>query len=160
MTRALIVAVFAAATAAAAPQPPTPAASPAASPSPSPRPSASPSPSPAAGAPAAGATSPDIEIIANVRWKELRFEQVGTPTVVFSGNPTNETVWEAERDNLPKPVQPGVTYRDGGIRLVISTRFQELARALEEAAAPASSSPAASPSPSPSASPSPSPRPR
>lgn len=87
-----------------------------------------------------------------MRWRELRFESVGTPTVEFSGNPTNETVWEAQRENLPKPVQPGVTYTNGGVRLVISTRFQELAQALEgEAASP-------SPSPSPAPSPSPSPR--
>jgi hypothetical protein len=79
--------------------------------------------------------------------------------VEFSGNPTNETVWEADRENLPKPVQPGVTYRDGGVRLVISTRFQELARALDAAASPAPAS-SPGPSPGPSASPSASPSPR
>jgi hypothetical protein len=91
-----------------------------------------------------------------VHWRDLRFEQVGTPKVEFSGNPDNETVWHADRENLPTPVQPGVTYHDGGVRLVISTRFGELARALEGIEA----SPSPAPSPSPSVSPSPSPSPR
>jgi hypothetical protein len=166
MTRGLIVAVLAVAASTAAatqrqpqPVPPSPASSPSPSPSPSPsarpsaRPSASPSPSPTA-----SSATPDIELTADVRWRELRFESVGTPSVEFSGNPSNETVWEAERQNLPKPVQPGVTYTNGGVRLVISTRFQELAQALDGAPSPA---PAASPSPSdrPAASPSPSPSP-
>ena len=87
-----------------------------------------------------------------MHWKDLRFDQVGTPKVEFSGNPGNETVWRADRENLPTPVQPGVTYQDGGIRLVISSRFRELVRALEGIAA--------SPSPSPSVAPSASPSPR
>jgi hypothetical protein len=87
-----------------------------------------------------------------VHWRDLRFEKVGKPKVEFSGNPDNETVWQAERENLPTPVQPGVTYHDGGVRLVISSRFRELARALEGIAA--------SPSPSPSVSPSASSSPR
>jgi hypothetical protein len=159
LTRALIVAILAAgATAAAAQRPPAaPSPAPATSPSPSASPSPSPRPSPAPSA-SAGQTPPDIELTANVRWRELRFDEVGTPKVEFSGNPTNETVWEADRENLPKPVQPGVTYRDGGVRLVISTRFQELARVLD--AATASPAPAASPVPSPSPSPSPAPSPR
>jgi hypothetical protein len=90
-----------------------------------------------------------------VHGKELRFEQVGTPKVEFSGNPDNETVWRADRENLPTPVQPGVTYHDGGVRLVISSRFRELARALEGITASPSPSAAPSPSVSPSASPSP-----
>ena len=90
-----------------------------------------------------------------MHWQDLRFDQVGTPKVEFSGNPDNETVWRADRENLPTPVQPGVTYHDGGVRLVISSRFRELARALEEIAASPSPSPSPSPSVSPSASPSP-----
>jgi hypothetical protein len=95
-----------------------------------------------------------VELTATVHWRELRFEQVGTPKVEFSGNSGNETVWHADRENLPNPVQPGVTYHDGGVRLVISSRFRELAEALDGIAA------SPSPSPSPSVSPSPSPSPR
>jgi hypothetical protein len=127
-----------------------------ASTSPSPRPSprrASPSP-----VPSPGDTPPDVEINATVRYRELRFDQVGTPKVEFSGNPDNETVWHADRENLPTPVQPGVTYRDGGVRLVISSRFRELARVLDGLAASPAPAPSASPSPSPAASPSASPR--
>jgi hypothetical protein len=51
-----------------------------------------------------------------------------------------------------------VTYHDGGVRLVISSRFRELARVLDEIAA--SPAPAASASPSPSPAPSASPSPR
>jgi hypothetical protein len=168
MTRALIVAVLGVAASAAATQrppqpiPPSPAPTPSASPSarPSARPSTAPSPSPSpspSSSPAGAAATPDIELTANVRWRDLRFESVGTPRVDFSGNPGNETVWEAERDNLPKPVQPGVTYTNGGVRLVISTRFQELAQALDGSPSPA---PSASPTPSGNPSPSPSPSPR
>src|SRR4051812_15057902 len=124
------------------------------SPAPSPSPSPVVSPSPSASPSPAVSMSPDIELTANVHWRELRFDRVGTPKVEFSGNPTNETVWEAERENLPKPVEPGVTYTNGGVRLVISTRFQELARALDlEGSSAPPASPSASPSPGPSASP-------
>jgi hypothetical protein len=130
-----------------APPSPSPSASPSAPPAT--RPSARPSPA------VSPATPPDIELTATVRWRELRFEEVGTPKVEFSGNPDNETVWRADRENLPTPVQPGVTYRDGGVRLVISSRFRELAAALDGIAASPSPSPSVSPSASPSASPSP-----
>jgi hypothetical protein len=132
----------------------SPSPSPSVSPSPSPRPSSRPSarPSPTV---SPAETPPDVELTATVHWRDLRFEQVGTPKVEFSGNPDNETVWHADRENLPTPVEPGVTYQDGGVRLVISSRFRELARALEAASpAPAASAPP-SPSPAPSASPSP-----
>jgi len=119
-------------------------------PAPSPAPAASPSPAPLASAP------PDLEIRATVRWKELKFETVGTPRVEFSGTPARDTVWEAERENLPKPVQPGVVYKDGGIRLTIHSSFADLARLFAEldAGRPVglSASPSPSPSPSPSAS--------
>jgi len=142
MTRPLIAAALALASAVAA------AAQSVPRPSPSPSPSASPSPAPV---PSAG---PDIEITAHVHYRELRFDSVGTPKVEFSGTPDRDTVWHADRENLPTPVQPGVTYRDGGVRLVISSRFQELARALDGLASPAPSpAPAASPSPRPSPSP-------
>jgi hypothetical protein len=123
---------------------------------PSPAPAASPSPAPLTSA------APDLEIRATVRWKELKFETVGTPRVEFSGTPARDTVWEAERDNLPKPVQPGVVYKDGGIRLTITSSFADLARLFVDLDAgrpvggPASPSPAAAPS----ASPAPSPQPR
>ena len=75
----------------------------------------------------------DLVITANVRAKELRFEVVPTPTVEFSGKPERKTVWEADRTNLPQQVQPGVTYRDIGVRLRIYSRFAEIQRIALEA---------------------------
>ena len=77
--------------------------------------------------------SADIAITATVTAKELRFEIVPNPTVEFPGKPKSDTVWEAERDNLPRPVEPGVTYRDIGIRLKIVSRFADIDRIVAEA---------------------------
>jgi hypothetical protein len=77
--------------------------------------------------------SADIAITATVTAKELRFEIVPNPTVEFPGKPKRDTVWDAERDNLPRPVEPGVTYRDIGIRLKIVSRFADIDRIVAEA---------------------------
>jgi hypothetical protein len=119
-------------------------------PSPAPSPATSPAVSPSPGPEAE--LEPDISLTATVRWKELRFEQAGTGKVEFTGTDGRKTTWDVERMNLPKPVEPGVTYRDGGVRLTISSRFEDLLRAF------ASPAPAASPSAVP-ASPAPSPSP-
>jgi hypothetical protein len=71
----------------------------------------------------ASQAEPDLAITANVTARELRFEQVPNPRVDFMGRPQRETVWDAARRNLPRPVQPGVTYRDIGIELKITSRF-------------------------------------
>ena len=75
----------------------------------------------------------DISIIVNLRADSLKFEVVPNPTVEFFGKPDRNTVWEVERDNLPRPVQPGVTYRDIGIRLRITSRFRDIERIVAEA---------------------------
>jgi hypothetical protein len=75
----------------------------------------------------------DLEITANVTARELRFEVVPDPKVEFTGRPERDTVWEAERQNLPRPVQPGVTYRNIGIQLKISSRFADIDRIVAEA---------------------------
>lgn len=74
-----------------------------------------------------------MAITANVTAKELRFDVVPNPTVEFPGNPRRDTVWDAERDNLPRPVEPGVTYRNIGIRLKIVSRFADIERIVAEA---------------------------
>jgi hypothetical protein len=108
--------------------------------------------------------SADISFTATVRYEGLTFEQVGTPKVEFKGgvdapalgtSSELKTVWHTERTNLPKPVQPGVLYRDGEVRLTITTRFEDLARLLAEPATPAGPAPSPSPSPSPSPTPAP-----
>lgn len=75
----------------------------------------------------------DISITAHVRARSLRFETAPNPTVEFSGSPARDTVWDAQRENLPTPVQPGVTYRDIGIRLKITSVFRDIDRIVAEA---------------------------
>jgi hypothetical protein len=92
---------------------------------------ASPAPSPAATNGTTG--EPDLSITANVSARELLFEVVPNPKVEFPGRPRRDTVWEAERTNLPPQVQPGVTYRDLGIRLKITSVFADIERIVAEA---------------------------
>ena len=99
---------------------------------------ASPTATPAAAAagataPAAATVNPDLSITANVTARELLFEVVPNPKVEFPGQPRRDTVWEAERTNLPPQVQPGVTYRDIGIRLKITSVFADIERIVAEA---------------------------
>jgi len=75
----------------------------------------------------------DLVITANVRARELKVEIVPNPTVEFPGKPDRQTVWEADRENLPEKIEPGVTYRNIGIRLRIYSRFAEIQRIVLEA---------------------------
>ncbi|HEV7902324.1 MAG TPA: hypothetical protein VGO96_00680 [Pyrinomonadaceae bacterium] len=95
---------------------------------------ASPTPSPSPTASTTTATdNQDLSITANVTARELLFEVVPNPKVEFTGQPRRDTVWEAERTNLPPQVQPGVTYRDIGIRLTITSVFANIERIVAEA---------------------------
>ncbi len=87
----------------------------------------SPSPSPATEA------EPDLSITARVTARELLFRKVPNPKVEFTGRPRRDTVWEAERENLPAEVRPGVTYRDIGITLRITSVFADIERIVAEA---------------------------
>ncbi len=53
--------------------------------------------------------------------------------VDFTGQPERQTVWEADRENLPDEVRPGVAYRDIGIRLRITSVFADIDRIVAEA---------------------------
>ena len=77
--------------------------------------------------------SADLSITATVTARELRFDAVPNPTVEFTGKPERRTEWSAERQNLPRPVEPGVTYRDIGIRLKIVSVFADIDRIVAEA---------------------------
>jgi hypothetical protein len=79
------------------------------------------------------ADTADLSITATVTARELRFETVPNPTVEFTGQPRRETNWDAQRENLPRPVQPGVTYRNIGIRLKIVSVFADIDRIVAEA---------------------------
>ena len=129
-------------------------------PSQQPRPStAGPAPSPAA----AGEAGADLSITARVTADSVRFEKAPNPRVEFTGQPERVTVWEAERENLPPQVQPGVTYRNVGITLRITSVFADIDRIVAEAlgevpvndeAQPAPAQPPATPTTAPPASPS------
>jgi hypothetical protein len=75
----------------------------------------------------------DISITAHLKARSLKFETVPNPTVEFPGQPARDTVWEAQRENLPTPVEPGVTYRNIGIRLKITSVFRDIDRIVAEA---------------------------
>ncbi|WP_207956952.1 hypothetical protein [Rubrobacter tropicus] len=65
--------------------------------------------------------NPDIEFTADVKAKELRFEEVPETEVRFSGHPKRESASGTDRENLPEEVEPGVTYRDPEVRLRIAS---------------------------------------
>jgi hypothetical protein len=77
--------------------------------------------------------SADLSITATVTARELRFDAVPNPSVEFTGKPERRTEWSAERQNLPRPVQTGVTYRDIGIQLKIVSVFADIDRIVAEA---------------------------
>ena len=90
----------------------------------------------------------DISITANVTARELRFDVVPEPRVEFTGKPERRTTWEAERQNLPRPLEPGVTYRDIGIQLKITSVFADIDRIVAEALGEVPLTDEASPQPS------------
>ncbi|HEX8071259.1 MAG TPA: hypothetical protein VF546_14990 [Pyrinomonadaceae bacterium] len=81
----------------------------------------------------ADAEHADLAITANVTARELCFEIVPNPTVEFPGRPERKTVWAADRQNVPRPAQPFVTYRDIGVRLRIASVFADIDRIVAEA---------------------------
>ena len=75
----------------------------------------------------------DIAIIANITAEELRFEAVPNVSVEFLDKSKNQTIWQTERFNLPDKLEPGVTYRNIGIRLKITSRLADIERIVAEA---------------------------
>ena len=67
--------------------------------------------------------NPDIALDADVRMRELHFEEVPEPEVFFRGNTVRNSVWESRRENLPDEVQEGVIYRNARVRLRIATEI-------------------------------------
>jgi hypothetical protein len=58
----------------------------------------------------------DVEVFTGVRAKSLRFTTVAEPRVSFDGEPGERSSSKSERENLPDEVEPGVTYRNIGVR--------------------------------------------
>jgi hypothetical protein len=75
----------------------------------------------------------DIAIIANITAEELRFDAVPNTSVEFLDKSKNQTIWQAERFNLPDKIERGVTYRNIGIRLKITSRLADIERIVAEA---------------------------
>jgi hypothetical protein len=100
---------------------------------------------------------PDLSITARVTADSLRFEKVPNPKVEFTGQPRRDTVWKSERENLPEQVQPGVTYRNVGITLRITSVFADIDRIVAEALGELPASDDAQPTSTPSTQPAPTP---
>jgi hypothetical protein len=99
----------------------------------------------------------DLSITARVTADSLRFEKVPNTRVEFTGRPERETVWDAERENLPPEVRPGVTYRDVGITLRITSVFADIDRIVAEALGEVPAPDEARPQPAPTSTPTPAP---
>jgi hypothetical protein len=83
--------------------------------------------------PAVMGAQPDLSITARVTAESLRFEKVPNPKVEFTGQPRRDTVWDSQREHLPEQVRPGVTYRNIGITLRITSVFADIDRIVAEA---------------------------
>jgi hypothetical protein len=76
--------------------------------------------------------NPDIELTADVKARELRFEEVPETEVRFPGYPERESASGTDRENLPDEVEPGVTYRDPRVRLRIASKLAAADRDLRK----------------------------
>ena len=59
---------------------------------------------------------PDVEIAAAARFGDLRLECRPEVRVVVYANVDASAESVSERENLPDQLEPGVTYRGGGVR--------------------------------------------
>ncbi len=65
----------------------------------------------------------DIALDADVRTRELYFEDAPDPEVRFRGSIRRNSVWGSRRENLPDEVQEGIVYRNAGVRLRIASEI-------------------------------------
>lgn len=68
---------------------------------------------------------PEIEFTADVRARELHFDEVPSPEVRFVRRDERESDWHTERENLPDEVREGVVYRDARVRLLIASEIHD-----------------------------------
>lgn len=69
----------------------------------------------------------DILVRATVRVRELRHNEAPRASVSFPGTGARDTVSCTVRTNLPRPVEPGRTYRNVTVRLLVRTRIDTAA---------------------------------
>ena len=72
---------------------------------------------------ARGLGNPDIEFSANVKARELHFEEEPQTEVRFWGHPERNSVSVNERKNLPEEVRQGVTYHNISVRSRIASEL-------------------------------------
>ena len=72
---------------------------------------------------AGGVGNPDIDFSANVKARELRFEEEPQTEVRFWGHPERNSVSANERENLPEEVRQGVTYHNISVRSRIASEL-------------------------------------
>ncbi|HEY9691350.1 MAG TPA: hypothetical protein V6D15_04060 [Oculatellaceae cyanobacterium] len=87
----------------------------------------------------------DVSITSSVTAQELRFKVVPNSKIEFLGSPQRTTGWQTERVNLPQPVQAGVTYRNIGINLEITSVLSDIDRIVSEALGEVQASPQINP---------------
>ena len=68
--------------------------------------------------------APDIEFAATVKAEHLRFREVPTTEVRFSGTPDYESSTESRRRNLPDPVSANVDYYDVQVDYLLTNRLR------------------------------------
>jgi hypothetical protein len=78
-------------------------------------------------------TGPELELVATVKARALKFDQVPEVNVVFVGNGARRTVWKTERVNLPARPEAGTVYKDVEVRLTITSDVDELSSLIREA---------------------------
>jgi hypothetical protein len=76
---------------------------------------------------------PELELVATIRAKAIKFDEVPHIDVQFKGTGKRRTTWRTERVNLPMHPDPGVTYRDVAVRLIVTSTAEELGDLLAQA---------------------------
>ena len=76
----------------------------------------------------------DIDFTANVKARELRFDEKPETEVRFCGHPERNSVSGTERKNLPEKVRRDVTYRDVSVRLRIASELRDTELSFPEKA--------------------------
>jgi len=65
--------------------------------------------------------TPDIDFTADLKARELRFEEAPDPEACLRGITRGNSVWGSGRENLPQKSREDVTYRDASVRLRIAS---------------------------------------
>jgi hypothetical protein len=68
---------------------------------------------------------PDVEIAVALRAAELSFECKPQVDVIPYANAPADVDYESKRENLPRDVAEGVTYRDVSVRWRVAVRLRD-----------------------------------